>query len=529
MNILYDDEVADNVDDNDDPVSEASETEDFVEEIEEVGDVLTYDGDDSSVNVNSPPQDDAGRPIYTSKSGMEWEATCTRSNRRQNQNILRNTSGLTISSRNVTTVSEAFMLFLDSDIMQTVVNYTNQKANYFYQSLNLSDTNNKRVWIPTNIQEMYAFVGVLLEPREICNKLPDPSKYQPRYFTTTALQQAKVDLTWDETNPEREELNKKLMSGQVDGISEADLRDYLATSSEDESGESGKEESENKHEATADDPVLKYRSLLQEIEESEEKRKKNDVEMEITWGVGLKEKTEKLVQKKLKEKQNDLTPFEKFLEKKKEKKIQKKEEKKKKAKQETGESDNMFSEDDIPSDVDMNDPYFKEEFQGNFNKKEKKIKQKKDADNSREELQQDQAELELLLMNDAEEKNHFSLKSILEQESEDKKKHRKKKKRKQTSTEEKTEDFKVNVKDERFSALYSSHHFNIDPTDPHYRKTKGMEALRAEKISYRQQNQTNLVHTKRRKTVSQHNQDPELSVLVKTVKRKAQNLQGTGR
>lgn len=128
MNILYDDEVADNVDDNDDPVSEASETEDFVEEIEEVGDVLTYDGDDSSVNVNSPPQDDAGRPIYTSKSGMEWEATCTRSSRRQNQNILRNTSGLTISSRNVTTVSEAFMLFLDSDIMQTVVNYTNQKA-----------------------------------------------------------------------------------------------------------------------------------------------------------------------------------------------------------------------------------------------------------------------------------------------------------------------------------------------------------------------------------------------------------------
>ena len=96
INILYDDEVADNVDDNDDPVSEASETEDFVEEIEEVGDVLTYDGDDSRLKVKSPPQDDAGRPSYTSKSGMEWEATCMRSSRRQNQNILRNTSGLTI-------------------------------------------------------------------------------------------------------------------------------------------------------------------------------------------------------------------------------------------------------------------------------------------------------------------------------------------------------------------------------------------------------------------------------------------------
>ncbi|XP_023726971.1 pre-rRNA-processing protein esf1-like, partial [Cryptotermes secundus] len=73
------------------------------------------------------------------------------------------------------------------------------------------------------------------EPREVCNKLPDLSKYQPRYFTTTALQQAKVELTWDETNPERNEINQKLMSGQVDGITETDLRDYLASSSGEES------------------------------------------------------------------------------------------------------------------------------------------------------------------------------------------------------------------------------------------------------------------------------------------------------
>jgi len=44
----------------------------------------------------------------------------------------------------------------------------------------------------------------------------------------------------------------------------------------------------------------------------------------------------------------------------------------------------------------------------------------------------------------------------------------------------------VNVKDERFSALFSSHHFNIDPTDSHYHKTEGMEALRAEKLQWRQ-------------------------------------------
>jgi hypothetical protein len=77
---------------------------------------------------------------------------------------------------------------------------------------------------------------------------------------------------------------------------------------------------------TVSDPVSKYRAVLQGIKEQEEKRKFRDVEMEVSWGVGLKAKTEELVQKKLKEGKDDLTPFEQYLEKRKEKKKQKKEE-----------------------------------------------------------------------------------------------------------------------------------------------------------------------------------------------------------
>lgn len=67
-------------------------------------------------------------------------------------------------------------------------------------------------------------------------------------------------------------------------------------------------ESENESEKLSDnddenddkmDPVSKYKALLQEIEESDSKKKNRDVEMEITWGLGLKEKTQELVQKKL--------------------------------------------------------------------------------------------------------------------------------------------------------------------------------------------------------------------------------------
>jgi hypothetical protein len=80
---------------------------------------------------------------------------------------------------------------------------------------------------------------------------------------------------------------------------------------------------------TVDDPVSKYRAVLQGIKEQEEKKKFHDVEMEVSWGVSLKAKTEELVQKKLKEGKDDLTPFEQYLKRRKEKKKQKKEERKK--------------------------------------------------------------------------------------------------------------------------------------------------------------------------------------------------------
>lgn len=74
----------------------------------------------------------------------------------------------------------------------------------------------------------------LKEPKEICNEIPEPTKYQPRQFVTTALQQVKVNLTWDETNPDRQEFARKLNSGQLQDIDENDLQTYLASGSEDD-------------------------------------------------------------------------------------------------------------------------------------------------------------------------------------------------------------------------------------------------------------------------------------------------------
>lgn len=75
--------------------------------------------------------------------------------------------------------------------------------------------------------------GCCQEPREVCSKLPDLRKYKPRLFTTTALQQAKVELTWDATNPNRTEIIKNALDGKIEDL---DLKEYLASSSDESEG-----------------------------------------------------------------------------------------------------------------------------------------------------------------------------------------------------------------------------------------------------------------------------------------------------
>lgn len=344
------------------------------------------------------------------------------------------------------------------------------------------------------------------EPKETCDKLPELNKYEPRFFTTTALQQAKVDLTWDETDPGRLEMTQKLNSGKIDDVTENDLQNYLAGSSDEESEE---EVEENEGEEGEPGNVLdKYKALLQDIEEKENQKKNKDVEMEITWGLGLKDEAEKLVKKKLADAE-EKTPFQKYLDKRKEKKKEKRLQKKKM--EDDGDND---GDSDIPSDIDMNDPYFAEEF-NNPEFKKKKNKENKIKDNNDKE---DNAELELLLMNEEDGKKHFNLKKIQDEENESKSK--KKRKNKKGKEEEPKDNFEVNVNDDRFSALFTSHHFNIDPTDPNFKKTKGMEKLITEKIKRRTDDDEN--EAKRPKLENKKKKNAELSLLVKNVKRKTE-------
>ncbi|XP_056264944.1 ESF1 homolog isoform X2 [Pseudoliparis swirei] len=345
------------------------------------------------------------------------------------------------------------------------------------------------------------------EPRDVATDV-NLSAYTPKLFTTTANATSKVQLTWDETDNDRvSTLNRKF---NKDELLAMDFNAYLASSSEEEEeGEEagfvfGEQEREDDAEEVAaqraEEPVVenksqkkkeekkkkseeqisKYRELLKGIRVKEKKlQEDDDVDMEITWAPGLKEATEQLVKKKL-EGADQPTPWEEFLQKKKDRKKQKKPRRKEE------EEEEELSDEDLPPDVDLSDPYFAEELAATDTKKKPKWKKKKKPEEEErtaeeeEELEKQKAQMALLMDDgDEAEHKHFNYDKIVEEQNLSKKK-RKKLLRKSDAPPE-GDDFQVDVKDPRFQAMFTSHLFNLDPSNPSYKKTKATQSFQAEK------------------------------------------------
>ncbi|XP_004085247.3 ESF1 homolog isoform X1 [Oryzias latipes] len=384
------------------------------------------------------------------------------------------------------------------------------------------------------------------EPRDEATHV-NPSAFTPKLFTSSAAATSKVQLTWDETDHERlTALNRKF---NKDELLDMDFRAYLASSSEEEEALSGEEPDTGGEAAVSEtkkrrseEQISKYRELLKSVQDKDQKEDK-DMEMEVTWVPGLKETTEKLVKEKL-EGKDKLTPWEGYLQKKKEKKSGKKQ----------GASDGELSDDQLPDDVDLSDPFFVEELGGERSDMKRKPKKKKKveicaADNG-EELEKQQAEMALLMEDDTDPKHaHFNYDRIVEQQNLSKKKRKKLLKKGAELLED--DGFQVDVQDPRFQAIFTSHLFSLDPSHPNYRKTKAMQSILAEKQRRREEQQRHLedkldaqeatpshrqaamtqeAAAERRENdsetmASKKDMDPSLSLLVKSIKSKTQQFQ----
>uniref|UniRef100_A0A8C1GNN2 ESF1, nucleolar pre-rRNA processing protein, homolog (S. cerevisiae) n=1 Tax=Cyprinus carpio TaxID=7962 RepID=A0A8C1GNN2_CYPCA len=371
------------------------------------------------------------------------------------------------------------------------------------------------------------------EPKDRATDV-DYSSYKPKLFTSTATTTAKVELTWDETDHDR--VTALCRKFNKDDLLDMDFKAYLASSSEEEEDEEQTEaekpaeplpeEKRGSKEKKSTEQIAKYRELLKSIQDKD-KEKDDSMDMEVTWVPGLKETTEKLVKKKM-EGKDQLTPWEQYLQKRKEKKKEKR-----KGKKEAEEAEPVISDDELPADVDLSDPFFKEELGSTASLKNKKNRKKNEerTPEEQEELERRRAEMELLMDDDEDDKHkHFNYDKIVEQQNLSKKK-RKKLLKSNTALEE--DDFQVDVHDSRFQAVFTSHLYNLDPSDPAYKKTKATQSLLEEKQRRRQHSQEEALksralqdkHGAEAPSSSTKVMDPGLSLLVKSIKNKTEQFQ----
>uniref|UniRef100_A0A8C0EIX8 ESF1 nucleolar pre-rRNA processing protein homolog n=1 Tax=Bubo bubo TaxID=30461 RepID=A0A8C0EIX8_BUBBB len=366
------------------------------------------------------------------------------------------------------------------------------------------------------------------KPKDVASEV-NVAVYKPKYFTSAAMGTSKVDITWDETDHER--VMSLSRTFKKEELLDMDFQAYLASSSEEE--EEQQQGGDVAHEMEDDKPrksqkddeeqIAKYRELLKSIQEKEKKQEEKDIGMEIKWVPGLKETAEEMVKNRLEGKDN-LTPWQKYLEKKKEKRILKKKRK--------AAAEREQSEDELPSDVDLNDPYFAEELgkTGLKNKPESVENTSEDED----EVEKQKAEMALLMMDDEDDtRKHFNYKKIVEQQNLSKKKKKLLMKKKELLE----DDFQVNVADTRFQAMFTSPLFNLDPSDPNFKKTKAVEKILEEKARRREEKEQDLKEASKgqenkmakKGEVAKKAIDPALSMLIKSVKNKTEEFQARKR
>ncbi|XP_074434541.1 ESF1 homolog [Larus michahellis] len=362
------------------------------------------------------------------------------------------------------------------------------------------------------------------KPKDVASEV-NVAAYKPKYFTSAAMGTSKVDITWDETDHER--VTSLSRTFKKEELLDMDFQAYLASSSEEEEEEQQggdvahemEDDKPRKSQKDDEEQIAKYRELLQSIQEKEKKQEEKDIEMEIKWVPGLKETAEEMVKSRLEGKDN-LTPWQKYLEKRKEKRMLKKKRK--------ATAERELSEDELPSDVDLNDPYFAEELEKTGLKK--KPESVESASEDEDEVEKQKAEMALLMMDDEDDaRKHFNYKKIVEQQNLSKRKKKLLMKKKELLE----DDFQVNVADSRFQAMFTSPLFNLDPSDPNFKKTKAVEKILEEKARRREEKEQDLKAASKgtenkmakkgelaRKTI-----DPALSMLIKSVKNKTEEFQ----
>ncbi|XVF08845.1 hypothetical protein REPUB_Repub07fG0038800 [Reevesia pubescens] len=277
-------------------------------------------------------------------------------------------------------------------------------------------------------------------PRDVATEAP--ANYEGLNFHTQALQQSQIHLTWDEDEPQRGKILKRKFNAEQ--LAELELKEFLASDESESDGDVDEDTTEDQSDEKNKKRDI-YRALLQSGDGSDGDGEDDGQDMEVTFNTGLEDISKRILEKKDKEAE---TVWEAHLRKRREKKKAKKNKSKYSSEDESYESDIEVTEE--PDDFFVEEPSFK-----------RSKKDRKHHEDMEKESEASRAELELLLTDDKVADTGLKGYNL-------KAKKAKGKKGKEILDEEK---IPVVDDDPRFSALFTSPLYVLDPTNPQFKRS----------------------------------------------------------
>nr|GMC93399.1 pre-rRNA-processing protein ESF1 [Ipomoea batatas] len=354
------------------------------------------------------------------------------------------------------------------------------------------------------------------EARDVATEAP--SSYEGLDFHTRALQHSNIELTWDEDEPQRARSLKRKFN--ADQLAEMELKEFLASDESEADDDENDDDNEGKP-AKKHKKQDMYRALLQSGDGSDGSDKDDHGDMEVTFNTGLEDLSKRILEKK--DKQSE-SVWEAYLRKKKEKKKARKNRSKDSSEDESSEDSDYQEHSDQPDD-----DFFVEEPSASRNKevKGKRAKKGKQDQETAEEAEASKAELELLLADENGADANVKGYNLKRRKSKDKK-------GKVIIDEDKIPS--VDYNDPRFSSLFTSPLFALDPTDPQFKRSAVYVRQLAEKErkvdqeNVGRKEQSDITRPQQPSKESKAEELPsrkekhELSSLVKSIKMKSKQI-----
>ncbi|KAK5674567.1 pre-rRNA-processing protein esf1 [Elasticomyces elasticus] len=329
-------------------------------------------------------------------------------------------------------------------------------------------------------------------PKDECTRLPEG--YKPNDFRTEALTHSKVRLTWDDDDTTRKEVQKRAFSrGEIE---DNDMQAYIGSDESDADSISSRKSAAEDRKARK---KAEQRQLMREklglgsepAAKSKSKKEEPVGDMQVTFTSGLSKAKDGKDGIFENEPQDAESTRERYIRKERDRKQMRKD--RRKASRPDAETDEAGAEADAvveevtaAEDAGFDDPFFNDPASAAVvEKKAKKAERQKKREAQAAKDEEDASrrkELELLMAEDqADNVRHFDMREVEKAEKEAKRKGKKGKKSKKAATSEEAVDagpgFNVDSQDPRFKALFESHEYAIDPTNPRFKGTEGMKVL----------------------------------------------------